>query len=132
MALLQWGEQYSVGYDKIDEQHQKLVGYINELHAAMLEGRGQEALVTILKKLVSYTQTHFAMEEKLMQQYNYPEYNKHKMEHEALVKKVLTVQQDMEEKSVKLTLQVMNFLKDWLAKHIMGTDKRFGKFLNEQ
>ena len=29
-----------------------------------------------------------------------------------------------------LSLQVMNFLKDWLLKHIQGSDKKYAPFLN--
>ena len=29
-----------------------------------------------------------------------------------------------------LSMEVMNFLKNWLVKHIMGTDKHYGPYLN--
>ena len=35
MALITWDDSYSVKVDKIDGQHQKLMGLINQLHEAM-------------------------------------------------------------------------------------------------
>jgi len=29
-----------------------------------------------------------------------------------------------------LSLEVMNFLKDWLMNHIQGSDKKYGPYLN--
>ena len=29
-----------------------------------------------------------------------------------------------------ISIEVMNFLKDWLSNHILGSDKRYGPFLN--
>jgi len=31
-----------------------------------------------------------------------------------------------------ITVEVMNFLKDWLNNHIIGTDKKYGPFLNSK
>ena len=31
-----------------------------------------------------------------------------------------------------LSLEVMNFLKDWLKNHIQDSDQKYGQFLNEK
>jgi len=31
-----------------------------------------------------------------------------------------------------ITLEVMNFLKDWLSHHILSVDKKYAPFLNEK
>jgi len=31
-----------------------------------------------------------------------------------------------------LSMDVMNFLKNWLSKHISDTDKKYGKYLNDK
>lgn len=128
MALLQWTDNLKVNVREFDEQHQKLVGMINDLHDAMAAGKGKEAMQPLLRNLVSYTMTHFRAEEQCMQKYQYPEYAQHKQQHEALTSKVADLRQRFEAGQLSITIETMNFLTDWLKKHIMGTDKRYSDF----
>lgn len=130
MANLTWSDKYSVNIREIDEQHQKLMRMINDLDAAMREGRGKQVLGKILNDLVHYAASHFATEERLMQEHGYPEYEEHKSKHEKMTLKVLDIQREYEAGKATITLDVMKFLQDWLDKHIMGTDRRYGPYLN--
>ena len=38
MAFVQWKDSYSVGHPQIDQQHQRLLAMINELHDVMSAG----------------------------------------------------------------------------------------------
>ena len=84
-----------------------------------------------LDGLISYTATHFAAEERLMQQHAYPAIAKHKVEHAALVKQALEIQKNFKEGKA-LPQNLLQFLKDWLMKHIVGEDKLYGPFLNSK
>ena len=67
-----------------------------------------------------------------MELHRYPEYIHHKCEHEQLTQTVLDFQSKFQKNEVGLTIEVMNFLKDWLCQHILGSDKKYGPFLNAQ
>lgn len=129
MAVFVWKDAYSVQIKEIDDQHKKLVGLINKLDSAMLEGKGRQVMGSILKELIGYCQTHFATEERLMKTHGYPEYQEHKTKHEKMTRKVLDVQKQYETGSVAITIEVMKFLQDWLDKHILGTDMKYAPFL---
>lgn len=131
MAYIILDEKYSVGVKETDLQHKKLVELINSLHDAMKEGKGKDVLARVLQELVKYAASHFATEEKYMTQFNYPGYSAHKAEHEKFVAKVVDFQKDFDSGKAVMTLEVMSFLKDWLVKHILGTDKKYGPFFNE-
>ncbi len=132
MALLSWNERYSVGIREVDEQHKKLIDMINQLHDAMLSGKGREILDKIINSLVDYTKTHFSTEERLMKEYGYPGYLNHKAQHEEFIKKVAEFQRKFENGELTLSMEIMQFLKNWLSEHILGSDKKFGPFLNEK
>jgi hemerythrin len=127
---MQWSPAFSVNVKKFDDQHKKLVELVNQLHDAMKAGEGNTMLGVVLQSLISYTGTHFADEEKMMQANAYPDLARHKAAHENLVKQVLELQKKAQAGGGVITLTVMNFLKDWLVTHIQGEDKKYGHYFN--
>lgn len=132
MAYMAWKEIYSVNVKEIDEQHKKLIGMINELHGAMKMGKGKEVTAVILKEMIDYAASHFATEEKYMSKFGFPGYAQHKDEHDAFTRKIMDFKVKYDEGSVALSFEVMDFLEDWLLKHIQGTDRQYGPFFNEK
>lgn len=132
MPLMEWNTKLSVGVNTFDEEHKVLVGMVNELFDAVQAGHGREVLGGIVDRLIAYTANHFAHEERFMTLHKYPDLAAHKAEHEALVKQVLDVQAKYHSgATATLSIDVLNFLKNWLVKHIQGTDKKYGPFLTE-
>ena len=125
MELIKWSEKYSVNNFLLDSQHKKLVSVINELHTAMKVAKGKEILSTIFDELILYTKEHFRTEEQIMLKFNYPEFKEHKAEHEKLTEQVIKLQKEYKEGSSLITMDTMNFLKNWLIEHIEGTDKKY-------
>ena len=131
-VLFPWSEDYSVNIGIIDTQHKNLVNIINELHVAMITGKAKQDLGIILGNLVKYTQVHFKTEENLMESRRYPDYASHKVQHEQLTKTVLDFEGKFQRNELGLTIDVMDFLKAWLGKHILGSDKKYTAFLNSK
>lgn len=124
-----WNEKYSVNIREIDDQHKKLIGMVGQLHDAMRQGKGKQALDEVLRNLIQYTRTHFATEERLMKVNGYPEYETHKAKHDSMTQKVANIYREYQEGKATISLEVMNFLENWVDKHIMGTDMQYGPFL---
>ena len=129
MALMTWTENYSVGIKSIDMQHQKLIGMLNELQDAMLAGKANDHIGRILDALVQYTVTHFAYEEKLFAAHGYKDAAAHKAEHDKLTQQVAEFQAQFKAGKSRLTSSILNFLRDWLNGHILGTDMKYAPFL---
>ena len=132
MAFLEWKSNMSVGVAAMDAQHQKLIQLINQLAEAMSAGKGNLVLQSVLTELVTYTKTHFASEEGLLSKNNYPEYGEQKTEHDHFTKKIVDFQTQFKEGKIALSIELMNFLREWLLDHIQGRDKRYGVFLNSK
>ena len=122
----------SVNVSEIDRQHQKLIIMINQLHDAMKAGHAKDALAQILNSMISYTNTHFKVEEKYFAEFKYPEAAKHIQEHIAFVKKVSDFKDAFEQGRLTVTIETLYFLRDWLQNHIKGTDKKYSSFFNEK
>lgn len=130
MVLIKWTQNLSVGINEIDLQHQKLIELINQLHDLMKSGQGKEALGVVLEDLIDYTKTHFGFEEDYFKKFDYEHTKEHMLEHKKLTEKVLDFKKDFESGKVSVTIDVMNFLKDWLTNHIKGTDKKYSECFN--
>ena len=130
MAFLEWKNEMSVGVAAMDAQHQKLIQLINQLADAMSAGKGKEVVQMVLRELVGYTKTHFGSEERLLLTNNYPEYGEQKTEHDQFTKKIVDFQAQFRAGKIALSIELMNFLREWLVGHIQGRDKRYGAFLN--
>jgi hemerythrin len=130
--MFEWQPKYSVNISSIDGQHQNLFRLAGELHTAMCAGKGKAALSQILDRLVQYTKVHFAHEERLMSSHRYPESAEHMAQHRALTQKVMEFQTDFENGKVLMTVQLLQFLKDWLQHHIAESDQKYAPFLKER
>lgn len=130
--LMRWDSSLQLGIGQIDDQHKQLVAMINDLHRAMKRRQTLEIMGGILERLVNYTVYHFGNEEKLFQKHGYPEYEQHKKIHETLVGKVIEFKSKIDRGDSTISMELMDFLKDWLVNHIKGTDKKYVPFLQEK
>ncbi|MFA5331264.1 MAG: bacteriohemerythrin [Methanoregula sp.] len=131
MVLMQWSDNLSVQIKEIDDQHKRLIELINTLHDAMLAKQGKQGLEKILGELADYTVYHFQAEEKYMQKFKYIGYTSHKKEHDAFVQKVVDFQKSYAANKLGLSIEVINFLKDWVSHHIQKTDKQYSTVFKE-
>jgi hemerythrin len=123
MALIEWTEDLNTGIQVIDNQHQRIVDYINKLHHAQ-EHHSREEVGGVLDELVDYTLSHFAFEESLMEEAGYAFINAHKKVHLLLVKRVADYQQRFK-MGEEIEEELMNTLRAWLINHIKNDDQDY-------
>ncbi|MBF0109943.1 MAG: bacteriohemerythrin [Magnetococcales bacterium] len=131
--LMPWSDRLLVNIAEADRQHRYLVDLVNRIYAAVKEGKMEHGLNTLVPELVQYTVNHFKYEEDLFAKHGYPEAAGHKKAHEKLIQQVgefLGKLKDGGDHS--LAFELLGFLKSWLNDHIIGTDTRYGRWLNER
>ena len=132
MALLQWTEQLSVGVDTFDDHHKQMISLLNELHDAMTEGRGSEALSRVLGELIDYTDYHFSAEEEAFDKFGYPEADAHKKAHADLLEKARDLKSQFDSGDTLMSMDVAEFLKRWVTEHIKGDDQKYSDFFADK
>ena len=89
MSLIEWNEKFSLGVPAIDHEHRELIDLVNGAHRAVSAGESRERLSECLGEIYARISAHFALEEKLMRESGYDEYEVHKTDHEALLDQIL-------------------------------------------
>jgi hemerythrin-like metal-binding protein len=128
IEYMPWSRDYETGVAKYDFQHKQLVKLVNALYSSLEEGKANSESGEILEQLVGYTVTHFRDEEAFFEKTDYPYIEKHKQIHRELVAKVQDFKKKYDDGTASIGLELMEFLKDWLLNHIIGTDKEYGKY----
>ena len=126
--IIRWNNSLSVGIASIDSQHQTLVQLINELYRHI--GDSEKTTVqNTLQRLIDYTDKHFKFEEKLFREHEYPEQDKHIHAHKKLLEQVMSFQERIRKGESDVSVELLEFLKEWLIKHIKNTDMNYSPFL---
>jgi len=132
MALFNWDNKLKTNITICDQQHEKLISLLNELHDSMKSGKDKDVIGNTLNELIAYTFYHFQTEETLLEQNEFPYLNNHKAEHAYLTNQVKDLKARYERGEIILTIEVLTFLKDWVVDHIIGVDKNYSAFLRNK
>lgn len=85
MSLIEWNDEiYSVGINKMDQEHKRLISMINALDK-LKEQPNKDYLERVFVTLIEYTRDHFAHEERIMERMQYPRLAEHKKQHQIFV-----------------------------------------------
>ena len=131
MTTITWDETLSVKIESIDLQHKKLVDLINSFYQNINLGSKKEKMLELITALKNYTVFHFSTEEKYMKEFKFAGYDNHKLEHDKFIEKVLDFEERYKNDKLLLSIEITNFIKNWITTHIMGTDKYYSDLLLE-
>ena len=130
-SLFRWLPDYSVGVPQIDHEHQELFALAERLHQAIRADQEKEVLENHIDGLLEHTGYHFAHEEQLMEQIHYPHYQDHCREHEDLMRKARAMKQRVAAGEIGLSVELVEFLLEWLKRHTTTTDRQIGTFMRK-
>ncbi len=130
--IMPWSPRLEISIDIIDTHHKELVRLINLLHKAMRLQKGAGEVGGILKELADYTVFHFGFEEEQFEKHGYPQIEAHKKLHKDLVGQVLSFQKDFQDGKTAVSMDLMDFLINWLKTHILKEDAAYVPFLKDK
>jgi len=130
MTLLKWKAEFSVGNAAIDYEHEMMIQQINHLYDQLGTSADPASLDSVLGEIHADISAHFALEERMMRQANYVEYEEHKEDHEELLDQLHelmdAVFQNPEDSEELLKLKLSN----WFGHHFSTFDARLHQQLN--
>lgn len=123
--FFKWSADYSVNVAALDDQHKELIAILNRLFIAVSKLEGSKAISGTLDDLMSYTEKHFALEESLMRQAKYPDFDAHKAEHQRLLAQLDQFRKKHQSEEKPIYFEMLGFLKAWLRDHILSVDRKY-------
>lgn len=129
---IEWTDKFRTGVEKLDNQHKELIELVNELQRRITKGGGKEEIGKVIDSIYEHKLNHFADEERLMLDHNYPDYEVHAQKHREMLEKLSKFKEDLASGNNMVTVELVGYLSDWLADHICGADTQYGPFFNDR
>lgn len=132
----EFSENLVTGNELIDTQHKELIDRINKLLDSCELDAGAVTAVKTLDFLADYTDFHFGAEENLQKEIGYPDYDKHKAQHEGFKQTIRELEEMLQEEegpSAAFIEKVEENVIKWFYTHIEGFDRSVAeyKFMRE-
>ena len=124
--IFPWDDHFDTGLEIIDTQHKKLVELVNLLARAVAFKSDELHLNQIFDELLKYTVYHFDSEEMIWEKYvqNDLMEEEHKKIHQEFVDTIARLKFEANERSTtEIAQETLAFLVQWLASHILETDR---------
>lgn len=123
--MIEWDDKYSVNISIIDEDHKKFISIINKAIVAKQHNNNAEKVKDVLKEMTMYALSHFSTEEAYMIEFNYPEFQHHTEEHDDFSIRTIAYLNRVINGDDQISGEILEYLKQWLARHIQVTDKKY-------
>jgi hemerythrin len=129
--MITWDDTYSVGDEKLDKQHQQLFG-LNSALQKYGHIPDRKFVGKIIMTLNDYIEGHFHDEELYMMRIKFPQFGAHQKQHHAFVQKVREFEAAFNKGDESVSNQLTEYLKAWLANHILVYDIAYHKFADNK
>jgi two-component system NtrC family sensor kinase len=130
MDKVLWNDQLNTGFDRVDDQHRRLMDVLNRLIGMSEPGRagGLPDVALAVRDLGGYVRQHFDDEIRMMQdtRCDLRHVMMHAREHEHFVRHLSMFEESMNEPggtSAEKAAELGRFLAKWLWRHILVVDQ---------
>ena len=124
MSFLEWRTEFSVGVTSMDDEHRHMIEMINAVYEELRDHRDANSIEGFLGDVYNAVASHFALEERLMRDAAYPEYEAHKDDHENLLDQIRDMMDAVGDAPEKGLALLEERLSSWFGRHFATFDAR--------
>jgi hemerythrin-like metal-binding protein len=124
MNQIKWKPEFAIGNAAIDQEHQQLITQINQLYEQLQLPMDTTTIESMLADIQADISTHFALEELLMQEAGFAEYENHRQDHERLLDQIHDMIFHFAEDPESGKELLFKRLSDWFSHHFRSYDAR--------
>jgi len=133
MAIIEWRNEFRTGNPAVDHEHQQLIADINRVYDSMRDGPPENETLCALGDLFAHISAHFALEEAVMREQLYDDYQPHKDDHENLLDQIRDIMDAYEAGAFADQRDEFGVnLRDWFGDHFGTMDARLHNALGTE
>lgn len=128
MQRMRWTVDCRLGIDALDSQHRLLFAIANELLEIDNPAEQGPELKYLIEHLRNYVNEHFAAEETIMEEIQFPYLDVHRQLHQQIISEInqtVTSVRNLEE----LLYNLESLMCRWIRDHILTEDKKIEKWI---
>ena len=130
-SLVQWRDDFLIGIAELDDEHKDLVKSFNAYASALNEEKDVQEVRKILGSLYGRLEMHFALEERVMREFDYNEFDTHKAKHNALLNDFSEfIDNFRANPGLEYEEMVGTRIGDWIVSHILKDDKKMASMID--
>jgi hemerythrin len=129
--LIDWSDEYLIGFEEIDAQHKRLITLVNNILSKCYKHQPKEHIMEAMKILLLYTRWHFQTEDTLMRTFDYVESQEHRDEHNILIKNLMEMHKNYIDNPKNIE-ELYKFYFGWFGGHAFSSDKEMADFFNKK
>lgn len=124
-----WVDEMSVGIPEINKDHQHFISLMNELNRSMTEGKSPADIKQRLQIIIDDAVQHFAHEERLFVEWQYPDVSNHARIHAHIMKELNAIMSEFVPYGPDTAwLEAGSRIKNILIDHILVEDMKYAEF----
>ncbi len=132
--IISWRDEFKVDQAKIDSQHESIFKLAIEASELARERDDNDKLMAAFEKFGSVLEAHFRYEEGMLTEIGYPQLEKHRVEHNAMLAEFEFIRQRLSSRGEGWALQqmplvVLNFMLGVTAGHILSSDVDYARHM---
>ena len=124
MALIEWRKEFETGISGVDYEHEELITLINSVYEMIDQDSDKDSVVAGLGDIYGAISSHFALEERWMEEHEYDHYRQHREDHERLLDEIGHITDESEATDGFDGEQLKEKLNSWFLGHFQTHDAR--------
>jgi len=129
-TMIPWNDDFLIGIAELDNEHHDLLDRFNEYSDALIAEKGHAEVRKILGNIYARLEMHFALEERVMREFEYKNYQSHKAEHNAILNEFSEfIEAFKSDPTLEYEELVTEKLKRWIVGHILTSDKKMAEMI---
>jgi hemerythrin-like metal-binding protein len=127
MPLMAWSDELVLDDGVIDDTHKEFVELLNRMYDAP-----DDQLLAILDEFIVHTESHFAQEQRWMEELAFPPLSCHVNEHQGVMEITREVRQRTADGDMRFGKVLAQGIAEWFANHAATMDQMLAQYIKER